>query len=303
MLTRPSVGGPLGEPARCPSGELLAYRRRMTFSLVVRQGTAFGVAVASKFLAAGALVPAIDGAVGAVASQALAKVSSKADVLAALSAGLDAAQAIAQVTAADAAREERQLGVVGRHSEATFTGSGCLPWSGGRAGSDSVTAYAVQGNVLTGPQVIDAMEQTWVGGDGMPIERRLYAALLAGDRAGGDRRGRQSAALLVIDPGRGYDGSGVVCDLRVDDHPDATVELGRLLEVSELLFGEPEDVQPWTADLRAEVIAAVARLGYVADHAGFERWAGTENLENRLTPQGIDARVLEVLRRQSAAAG
>ncbi len=275
----------------------------MTFSLVVRQGSAFGVAVASKFLAAGALVPAIDGAVGAVASQALAKVSYKADVLAALSAGLDAAQAITQVTASDAARDERQLGVVGTDSAATFTGSACLPWCGGRAGSDSATAYAVQGNILTGPQVIEAMERAWMAGDGMPIERRLYAALLAGDRAGGDRRGRQSAALLVIDPGRGYDGSGVVCDLRVDDHPDATIELGRLLEVSELVFGRPENVQPWTADLRAEVTAAVARLGYVADHSGFERWAGTENLENRLTPEGVDARVLEVLRRQAATAG
>lgn len=274
----------------------------MTFSLVVRHGTAFGVAVASKFLAAGSLVPAIDAAVGAVASQALVKVSYKADVLAELAAGRDAAQAIAAVTHADEGRDERQLGVVGRTSAATFTGSRCLPWCGGRARGDATTAYAVQGNILSGPHVLDAMEGAWLNSDGAPIARRLHAALLAADRAGGDRRGRQSAALLVLDPGRGYDGSGVVCDLRVDDHPDPSVELGRLLDISDLLFGEPEDVQPWSARLWAEVTAAVARLGYDADPSGFQRWADTENLENRLTSDGVDTRVLEVLRRQAASA-
>jgi uncharacterized Ntn-hydrolase superfamily protein len=187
-------------------------------------------------------------------------------------------------------------------SQATYTGSDCLDWAGGRAGSDEGGGrYAIQGNILVGEQVVADMERAWFESAGSPLERRLVAALLAGDAAGGDSRGRQSAALLVVAPGDGYDGSGVRVDLRIDDHTVAPQELARLLELSELYFGSAEDVQPLTGALGDEVSARLRGLGYegpVAD--ALTEWAGVENYEMRLTDDGIDARVLAALRRATA---
>ncbi len=277
----------------------------MTFSIVATDGTAAGIAVASKFLAVGSVVPEArlgsDGdrtvLVGAAATQATAKWSYKIDALRLLADGHDAASAIQQVTAADPDREHRQLGVVGVGSQATYTGQNCLPWAGGRTGVDETGRYAIQGNILVGEQVVADIERAWLDNAELPLERRLVAALLAGDAAGGDARGRQSAALFVVAAGEGYDDSGVRADLRVDDHPQAPQELARLLDLSDLYFGAPQDVQPLTGELGAEVAARLGRLGYAGPTAqALVEWAGVENYEMRLTDAGIDARVLGALR-------
>lgn len=270
----------------------------MTFSIVARQDDAYGVAVASKFLAVGSVVPGARIGVGAVATQSFAKVSYVPDLLAALADGAVAADALAVATAADDLREQRQVGVVSATDAATFTGTECTDWAGGTTGGDEHTAYAIQGNILVGPQVVEAMEQAWLASSG-PLSRRLMAALLAGDAAGGDRRGRQSAALYAVQAGAGYDAGGVLADVRVDDHPDATNELARVYDLAELYFGGPEDVQPLTGDLRTEVRAQLDRLGVSGGDLAQDLadWAGEVNLENRLSAEGIDRRVLEELRR------
>ena len=272
----------------------------MTFSIVAGQGTAYGVAVASKFLAVGAIVPAAAPGVGAVATQSFAKVSYKADSLALLRAGADATDALTRLTAADGLRETRQVGIVGAQSAATFTGTECLPWAGGVSGGDDTDGrFAIQGNVLVGPEVVAAMHVAWEHTTGMPLARRLLAALLAGDDAGGDRRGRQGAALYVVDVGAGYDECGVVVDLRVDDSPTAAQDIARLLDLNDLYFGGPEDLSPLEGELAAEVRDRLAILGYwhtEVDEALAE-WAGVENYEMRLLPGQIDGKVLAALRR------
>ena len=270
----------------------------MTFSIVARAGDAYGVAVASKFIAVGSVVPAARIEVGAVATQAMARVSYREDVLDLLELGVDAETAVARVTAADEGRAHRQLGVVSASSQATYTGSECMAWAGGRAGGDTSGRYAIQGNILTGEEVVLAMEQAWFDSAGMPLPRRLLAALLAGDAAGGDSRGRQGAAIHVVQRGTGYDASGVLVDLRVDDHPDAPAELARLLDLHDLFFGEPEDVQTLTGELADEVSSRLAVLGHAGAtaYAALEAWSGVENYEMLLSSGGIDARVLAALR-------
>jgi uncharacterized Ntn-hydrolase superfamily protein len=270
----------------------------MTFSIAVRMGDAFGVAVASRFIAVGAVVPAARIGVGAVATQAMARVASKAEALATLDAGGSAADAVRAATAADDDREHRQLGVVGRDSQATFTGRACMPWAGGVAGEDDSTSYAIQGNILVGSGVVTEMESAWLAGRALALPHRLMATLVAGDAAGGDRRGRQAAAMYAVAPGAGYDQSGVLVDLRVDDHPQAPSELARLLDEHDLVFGSPEDVQPLEGALAQEVRHLLTDRGHATNdlHADLAAWAGEVNLEMRLSPDGIDRRVLEVLR-------
>src|SRR5262245_15781501 len=167
----------------------------MTFSIVARSadGRAHGVAVASKFLSVGAAVPAALADVGAIATQSYANLAYRPQGMALLSTGVSASGVVAGLTAADDGRATRQLGVVGATGDgATFTGDGCHAWAGGVSGE----GYAIQGNILTGPEVVAAMEAAWRDGAGeASLARRLLAALRAGDEAGGDRRGRQSAAL------------------------------------------------------------------------------------------------------------
>ncbi|GAA4727846.1 DUF1028 domain-containing protein [Pedococcus ginsenosidimutans] len=274
----------------------------MTFSIAAQVGDAFGVAVASKFPFVGAVVPEVRLGVGAVATQAMARVSYRGTALAALAEGLDASVAVEACTTPDEAREHRQLGVVGVDAQATFTGAECMDWAGGVCGRESSGGYAIQGNILTGPEVVEAMESAWLGSAGASLTDRLIATLLAGDEAGGDSRGRQGAALYAVAPGAGYDGCGVLADVRVDDHPDAPRELARLLRVNDLLFGRPEDVQPLTGALAEEVSARLARLGHGGDDVAeaLERWAGEANYEMRMTPDGIDAKVLAALREETA---
>ncbi|WP_229399937.1 DUF1028 domain-containing protein [Micromonospora okii] len=275
----------------------------MTFSLVARSddGRQHGVIVASRFLAAGALVPAAEADVGALATQAHVNLAYRPQGLALLRTGVDADGVVAGLVAADAEREYRQLGVVGATGAgASWTGPACHPWAGGQAGD----GWAAQGNILIGPQVIDAIRDAWLGGGALPFPERLLAALHAGDRAGGDRRGRQSAGLLVVERGGGYAGTGdVLVDLRVDDHPDPVAELDRLLAVHTLLFTRPDPATliDLTGSVAAEVGALLAALGHPVDPARPEEalfdWAGLENLEERLVPGRIDPVVLEHLRR------
>src|SRR3990170_4618062 len=191
----------------------------MTFSIVARSvdGESWGVAVASKFLAVGSVVPAAVAEVGAIATQALANVAYKGQALSLLDEGATAPVALQRLLEEDDGREHRQVGLVDAEGgSASHTGSACLAWAGGRTGD----GYAIQGNILTGEDVVLAMEAAWhdVSDPGVTLAHRLLAALRAGDDAGGDRRGRQSAALFVVSEGAGYDGrDDVAVDLRVDD--------------------------------------------------------------------------------------
>ncbi len=261
----------------------------MTFSLVARQDDQWGVAVASKFLAVGAAVPAAQWDVGAIATQSFANLAYRPDGLALLRAGHGAEDVLARLTGADEARAQRQAGIVDRAGgAATFTGTECNPWAGGRTGD----GWAAQGNILTGPEVVDALAETFEATAGT-LAHRLTTALLAGDRAGGDKRGRQSAALLVVSEAGGYGGgSDVLVDLRVDDHTDPVPELGRLLKLHTLYFGTPEHTLPLVGDLAAEVAARLGQLGY----PDLDAWAGVENYEMRMVPGAIDVLVLAKLR-------
>ncbi len=269
----------------------------MTFSIVARSGPAFGIAVASKFLAVGAVVPAADSGAGALATQATANLRYRPQGLALLRTGVEADEVVAGLVAADPVRAHRQLGVVAAQGAgATYTGEECLDWAGGTAGD----GYAIQGNILTGPEVVDAMERAWLASADLELDRRLVAALAAGDDAGGDRRGRQSAALHVVSPGGGYGGgSDVACDLRIDDHSAPVAELRRLLDVHAMLFGkpDPDSLLDLTGELEAEVHDRVAARGY----SSLETWAGVENLEDRMVPGRIDPVVLAHLRRAQPA--
>ncbi|BCB77718.1 DUF1028 domain-containing protein [Phytohabitans flavus] len=278
----------------------------MTFSIVARSadGQLYGVAVASKFLAVGAVAPAAEPEVGALATQAHANLAYRPQGLALLRTGVAAADVVAGLVAADPGRAQRQLGVVGAAGDgATFTGGDCPAWAGGAAGP----GWAAQGNILAGPQVIDAMRDAWLDeATGEPFAARLLAALHAGDQAGGDRRGRQSAALLVVAAGAGYGGgSDVLVDLRVDDHPQPIAELARLLDIHTMLFGRsaPEDLLDLDGVIGEEVAALLTATGYPPGDRGLEAalaaWAGVENLEERLVPGQIDPVVLAHLRGQT----
>jgi uncharacterized Ntn-hydrolase superfamily protein len=265
----------------------------MTFSIVARSadGTQWGVAVASKFLAVGAAVPAARYGVGAIATQSYANLAYKHDGLHLLNRGLSAQEVIDKLTAADELRDQRQVGIVDKSGHAaTFTGDACNAWAGGRTGD----GYAAQGNILTGPEVVDALAEAFEGNAG-PLAHRLYQALLAADRAGGDRRGRQSAALFVVSENGGYGGgSDVLVDVRVDDHEDPVPELGRLLDLYDLYFGkpDPDTLLPLTGELLDEVQTRLGRLGYES----LDAWAGVENYEERIVKDLIDPVVLEKLR-------
>ena len=265
--------------------------RFMTFSIVGRLDDALGVAVASKFLAVGAAVPAAEARVGALATQAFANLSYRSNGLAWLRGGRSAQEALDSLTAADEDREQRQLGIVdARGGSATFTGRGCHAWAGGRHG----VGYAVQGNILTGPEVVESMEAAWLRATG-DLSARLLAALTAGDQAGGDRRGRQSSAMFVVRRGAGYGGlSDVAVDLRVDDHPAPVEELVRLLDLHRLYFGKPDPATllDLSGELGDEVEHRLASLGF----ASLEDWAGVENYEERMVPGRIDPLVLAKLR-------
>ncbi len=262
----------------------------------------WGVAVASKFLAAGSVVPWVRAGAGAVATQALANITYGPRGLDLLD-SKSAEDVVARLTESDEEREHRQLGIVDRDGQAaTFTGSECFDWAGGRTGD----GYTCQGNILTGPNVVDDMAGAFEAAPG-DLAGRLLAALMAGDRAGGDRRGRQSAALLIAREGGGYLGdSDIAVDLRVDDHLDPVVELGRLLDIHRLLFPHPDQLEFLEVDdaLALRLSAALTAAGFPAASATYDgslrqalfAWVGNENLEMRWSDEGlIDRTVLETL--------
>jgi uncharacterized Ntn-hydrolase superfamily protein len=269
----------------------------MTFSIVARSadGESWGVGVASKFLAVGSAVPAAVAQVGAIATQADANVAYKGLALAHLDAGATASVALTRLLEEDDGRDHRQVGIVDVDGgAATHTGVACLDWAGGVTGD----GFAIQGNILTGPEVVEAMQRAWEASEpDAPLAARLLAVLQAGDAAGGDRRGRQSAAMLVVRDGAGYGGNDdIAVDLRVDDHPDPCTELGRLLDLNDLYLTtstDDEKVQV-TPELRAEIEAKAIALGA----RDFHSWVGTENYEMRVAPDGswIDQKVLDILR-------
>ena len=306
----------------------------MTFSIVARDPATgdLGIAVASKFLAVGSVVSHARAGVGGVATQALANYVYGPDALELMSGGLSASEALARLTAADEGRDHRQAGIVDvAGGSATFTGGGCLDWAGGQ----TAPGIAAQGNILTGPDVVDALIDTFVGSS-MPFPERLVRALKAAEDAGGDRRGRQSAALLVVREGGGYGGNNDRwIDLRVDDHLEPINELGHLLELKHL-YGDkpsPTDLIPigdaiadelqqllTAAGFTPERLSGKRSLAEMIESMGIERtgeprelpaswdtqwegalaeWMSVENLEERMTARGwIDPRVLEHLRAQ-----
>jgi uncharacterized Ntn-hydrolase superfamily protein len=229
----------VGAPERCVS----------TYSIVGRDGTNgdLGIAVQSKFLAVGAVVPWARAGVGAVATQSYANTAYGPRGLDLLAAGHSAEAALQALITDDAGADQRQVGIVDAQGRAaTFTGPGCHAWAGGIAAPD----FAAQGNILVGEDTVRALADTFQRATG-PLSHRLLEALAAGQRAGGDRRGQQSAALLVVRAGAGYAGfNDRYIDLRVDDHPDPTVELTRLLTQHELYFLPPAsgDLIPGVGD-------------------------------------------------------
>jgi uncharacterized Ntn-hydrolase superfamily protein len=257
----------------------------------------WGVAVQSKFLAVGALCPFAEAEVGAVATQSFVNPRYGPDGLALLREGLSAEEAVERLTAADEGRGQRQLGIVDREGRAaTYTGERCFAWAGGRTGA----GYAAQGNILVGEETVDALAATFEATTDLPLVQRLIECLRAAQAAGGDRRGQQSAALIVVEKDGGYAGlSDTLVDLRVDDHERPIEELRRIYAIHRRLF-ETSPREDWLAlegDLGAEVDERLARLG----HDSLAAWAGVENLEERVDGgDAIDPVVLEALREASA---
>ena len=276
-----------------------------TFSIVAFEPEtgSLGVAVESKFLAVGAIVPWARAGVGAVATQAMANYNYGPRGLDLMARGRTAEETVEALLSADDEREHRQLGVVDAAGlAASYTGSECFEWAGGVTGEH----YAAQGNILVGPETVDAMADTFEGTAG-DLAGRLLAALDAGQGAGGDSRGKQSAALLVVREGGGYGGDNDrLLDLRVDDHPEPIRELIRIRGLHTLYFGEtrPEDVVAVEGEARRNVAASLQRLGYIKEGVDDEdlldslsAFIHTENFEEREQERGyIDRAVLEFMR-------
>ncbi|GAB4535242.1 MAG: DUF1028 domain-containing protein [Anaerolineales bacterium] len=288
----------------------------MTFSIVAcdLQAQAWGVAVASKFPAVGAVVPWAQAGAGALATQSYANLSYGPRGLEMLSAGLSAQETLSRLLADDPQREMRQVGLVDAHGQAvTFTGLECHAWAGGQIGP----GFAVQGNILAGAEVIESMAQTFLKTGGA-LPERLWQALLAGDRAGGDRRGRQSAAIYVVKPEGGYGGYlDRWIDYRVDDYPDPVARLGELLEMHALYFGKSP--QEDRVRLEGDTLRHLQRIMQAADgyagplhgildaetRAALTAFIGRENFEERCDVQAgwIDRPVLDFLARRFGAPG
>jgi uncharacterized Ntn-hydrolase superfamily protein len=296
----------------------------MTFSIaaVSEDEQWLGVAVASRVLAVGRAVPAAAVGAGAVATQALCNMTYRPRGIELLRAGLPAAEVVSRLTADDPGRDHRQVGIVDYHgTSASHTGKDCLPWAGGVTGP----GYAIQGNILAGPHVVAAIERAWLAaGPAEPFGRRLVSALLAGDRAGGDKRGRQSAGILVVTPDGAHeagrneghlDVNDEHTSLRVDDHADPVFELARLVALRDvsLAVRGSGGVAVLEGQLLAEVAMLLDRVGFrpATDEAkdvtaALRTWAFTEDLDERLDADDladdqIDLVVLRYLRYRAGA--
>jgi uncharacterized Ntn-hydrolase superfamily protein len=276
----------------------------MTFSIVAwdQEEREWGVAVASKFLAAGSVVSWARAGVGAIATQAYANVTygpRGLDLLAAETAD----KVVAELTGSDPESAQRQLGVVDRNGQAAaFTGPECFDWAGSKIGD----GYTCQGNILTGPEVVENMAAAFESTSG-DLAARLLMAMSAGDTVGGDRRGKQSAAMLITREGGGYlGGTDVALDLRVDDHPEPVAELGRIIEVHRLLFPNPRDLDFVDIDdsLAGRMAVALSAAGFETNSPAYDEslrkalfsWMGNENLEMRWSDDPVvDRTVLGLL--------
>jgi uncharacterized Ntn-hydrolase superfamily protein len=260
----------------------------------------WGVATQSKFLAVGSVVPWAEPGVGAIATQAYANPRYGPEGLGLLREGLSAEEVVERLTSADDGRDHRQLGVVdGQGRSASYTGSECMDWAGGRTGP----GYAAQGNILVSSETVDAIAETFERSTG-PLAERLIDCLDAAQAAGGDRRGQQSAALLVVERDGGYAGlSDVVVELRVEDHERPLEELRRIYGMHQAIFGTTprEDWLEVDGALAEELRDRLGRLGFDGElDAAFNSWAGKENLEERVDGvERVDPVVLEELRRQT----
>ncbi len=271
-----------------------------TYSIVAGDLEAgqWGVAVQSKFLSVGSVVPWAEPEVGAIATQAYANPRYGPNGLALLREGKSAQEAVDELTAADEGRENRQLGIVdGQGRAATYTGEKCYDWAGGRTGD----GYAAQGNILVSAETVDALVETFEGSEGRPLAERLLDCLAAAQAAGGDKRGQQSASLLIVERDGGYAKlSDTAVDLRVEDHQRPIEELQRIYRLHQAIFGEtPRDQWVEVDDaLAQELRERLARLGYEGElDDAFLRWAGNENLEERVDGiVAVDPVVLEELR-------
>ena len=279
-----------------------------TFSLVALDPTTgdLGVAVESKFLAVGAIVPFAQAGVGAVATQAWANTAYGPRALRMLRRGQTPRQTGAQLVATDNRAAQRQFGIVDAHGRAfSYTGKECYDWAGSCTGKN----FAAQGNILAGATVVDALAETFTHSRG-DLAERLVAALAAGQSAGGDKRGQESAALLVVRKKGGYGGfNDRYIDLRVDDHPKPIDELKRLLDLHHLYLGKtnPADIMPIDSNIARELQTLMQARGYydstlngtwdAATQTAFREFAGIENLEERLLNGAfIDRVVLNFLR-------
>lgn len=279
-----------------------------TFSIVAcdLEAKTWGVAVASKFPAVGAAVPWVKAEVGAVATQSYVNTSYGPNGLAMMAEGASAAETLEKLLASDEQREIRQVGIVdARGNAVSFTGKKCHDWAGGLTGP----GYAIQGNILTGADVIQKMEEAYLNSAG-DLPAKLYAALYAGDRAGGDKRGRQASAIYVAKPKGGYGGFlDRWIDYRVDDHLDPVARLGELLELHALYMGKsPESERvPLQGDILKKLQRIMANLGYYAPKIdgiyddvtaeALRSFLGNENFEERADTEAgwIDQPVLDYL--------
>jgi len=258
----------------------------------------WGVSVQSKFLSVGSVVPWAEPHVGAVATQAYANPRYGPNGLQLLREGLSAQEVVDRLTGEDEGRDHRQLGIVdGEGNAATYTGKECMDWAGGRTG----TNYAAQGNILVSAETVDALAETFESSAGRPLADRLIDCLAAAQAAGGDSRGQQSSALLVVQQDGGYAGmSDVVVELRVEDHERPIEELRRIYTLHDEIFGKTPRRLWLDVDetLATELRERLATLGYEGElEDSFTRWTGKENLEDRVDGlEQIDPVVLEALR-------
>jgi len=287
--------------------------RPSTFSIVALDSATgeLGVGVASKFLAVGAAVPWARTGAGAIATQAWANLSYGPDGLALLEDGVPAEEVVRRLTEPDGDREHRQLGVVdGRGNAAAWTGRDCFNWAGHRVGK----SYTCQGNILTGPDVVDAMAETFERTPGL-LPERLLAALESGQARGGDSRGQQSAALYVVKDKGSYGGFiDRYVDLRVDDHAEPITELRKLLEMHRLYFGatEPANLTRLAGNVAKELQHLLKKLGYyageisgvydLATKEAFRRFCSVENFEERWRDDHFaDREILNFMRKRYGA--
>src|SRR5579885_996264 len=281
-----------------------------TFSIVAFDPATgdLGIAVESKFLAVGAVVPWAKAGVGAVATQSWANTTYGPKGLELLAQGKTPDEAVAALTGPDEHRALRQVGIVdAKGRAATYTGSECFAWAGGITGPN----YACQGNILVSEATVQALARTFEAASG-GLWDRLIAALAAGQAAGGDSRGQESAALLVVREGGGYSGfNDRFIDLRVDDHPQPIEELARLLELHKLYLFKtnPDDIVPIDAAIARELQEMLSRTGDyqgpvngVYDEAtrrAFNTFSMRENLEDRWVEGAqIDSVVLRFIRQR-----